>query len=184
MPMSAQAQSHDVEEKLKQWRLDGELARKRAMAPGVASREKLIGRSGMDFFSAMLNGELPPPPITASNSFSLISFDYGQIVMQGVPEEKFRNTLGIIHGGWIATILDSALGCAVHTTLAVGRGYATAELKVSYLRPLNESIGLVRAEGRVLSVGNKIAFAEGSLLGPDGKTYAHATSTCSVFSAE
>lgn len=131
-----------------------------------------------------MKGDIPPPHMSVTGAFAIVSFAFGHVVMQGTPDSRFQNTIGSIHGGWIATILDSALGCAVHTTLAAGRGYATAELKISYLRPLTQSLGLVRADGRVLSVGNKIAFAEGTLFGPDGKKYAHATSTCSVFSAQ
>lgn len=108
---------------------------------------------------------------------------YG-FLRQGTPEPRFQNTIGSIHGGWIATILDSAVGCAVHSTLSAGMEYATAELKVSFFRPLNAGIEFVRAEGKVVSTGKKIAFAKGTLYGPDGKKYAHATTTCAVFSAQ
>ncbi len=165
------------------WRDEADSAQALCTAPGSATREQLTGMSGMDFFSAMMKGEIPPPHMATTGSFVIVSFEFGHVVMQGSPETKFQNTIGSIHGGWIATMLDSALGCAVHTTLAAGRGYATAELKVSYLRPISAPFSLVRAEGQVLSVGNKIAFAEGTLFGPDGKKYAHATSTCSVFDA-
>ncbi len=173
----------DVQMTASHWREEAERAQAMCTAPGSATREQLTGMSGMDFFSAMMNGEIPPPHMAATGSFVIVSFEFGHVVMQGSPETKFQNTIGSIHGGWIATLLDSALGCAVHTTLSAGRGYATAELKISYLRPISAPFSLVRAEGKVLSVGNKIAFAEGTLFGPDGKKYAHATSTCSVFDA-
>lgn len=179
--MSMPEPDADTQITTERWRVEAELAQEKFMAPGVASREELIGKSGMEFFAGMMNGEIPPPHMTDTGDFAIVAFDYGHVVMQGIPSVKFQNTLGIIHGGWIATILDSVVGCAVHTTLSVGMGYATAELKVSYLRPLNVDVGLVRAEGRVISAGKKIAFAEGWLFGPDGKKYAHATTTCAVF---
>lgn len=179
--MSTPVPDADIEITMQRWRVEAELAQGKCTAPGIASREELIGRSGMEFFAGMMNGELPPPHMAITGEFAIVAFDYGHVVMQGSPSVKFQNTLGIIHGGWIATILDSVVGCAVHTTLSAGMGYATAELKVSYLRPLNVEVGLVRAEGRVISAGKKIAFAEGWLFGPDGKKYAHATTTCAVF---
>ncbi len=179
--MSKNAESREIERTLEQWRAESESAQRLCTPPGLATREQLVGLSGVEFFTAMMNGQLPPPPMSATTEFVIISFSYGHIVMQGSPGLKFQNTMGSIHGGWIATILDSVVGCAVHTTLSAGMGYATAELKVSYFRPLSEAIGLVRAEGKVLSSGKKIAFAEGTLCGPDGKKYAHATTTCAVF---
>jgi uncharacterized protein (TIGR00369 family) len=89
--------------------------------------------------------------------------------------------MGGMHGGWYATLLDSCVGCAVHTTLPVGRGYATLELKLNLVRPVGPDVPLVRAEGRVLHGGRQVATAEGRLVGPDGKLYAHATTTCLVF---
>lgn len=181
--MSKEPRSENAQQTSARWLEEAERAQALCIAPGSATKEQLTGMSGMDFFEGMTNGEIPPPHMAATGAFVIVSFEYGHVVMQGSPETKFQNTIGSIHGGWIATMLDSALGCAVHTTLSAGRGYATAELKVSYFRPLSAPFTLVRAEGRVLSVGNKIAFAEGSLVGADGKKYAHATSTCSVFDA-
>lgn len=179
--MSKTTEVGEIQETLERWRAEAESAQRLCTAPGLATREQLLGMSGMEFFTAMMSGELPPPHMTATAEFGIVSFDYGHVVMQGTPRTEFQNTLGIIHGGWIATILDSVVGCAVHSTLSAGMGYATAELKVSYLRPLNVGIGLIRAEGRVISVGKKIAFAEGTLFGPDGKEYARASTTCAVF---
>lgn len=89
--------------------------------------------------------------------------------------------MGAVHGGWFATLLDSAVGCAIHTTLPAGKGYTTLELKVNMVRPLNDSVPLVRAEGKVIHAGHQVATAEGRLVGPDGKLYAHATTTCLIF---
>ena len=88
-----------------------------------------------------------------------------------------------MHGGWIATLLDSCVGCSVHVSLPAGKAYTTAELKVNYVRPVTEKIGLVRAIGTVIHLGNRMATAEGRLVGPDGKLYAHASTTCFIFDA-
>jgi uncharacterized protein (TIGR00369 family) len=95
-----------------------------------------------------------------------MEFEEGGFVFQGRPSARFLNPLGTIHGGWISTMLDSAVGCAIHTTLPAGKGYSTVELKVSFLRPLTPAIRLVRAEGRVLNTGTRAAFAEAHLRGP------------------
>lgn len=170
-----------VQETLQHWREEGRLAQEKCIGGGIASREELVGKSGIEFFAGMLAGEIPRPHMAINADITFIRFDYGHFIMQGSPSVKFQNTIGTIHGGWIATILDSVVGCAVHTTLPVGMAYATAELKVSYLRPLTAETELVRAEATVISSGKKIAFAEGTLFGPDGKRYAHATTTCAVF---
>jgi uncharacterized protein (TIGR00369 family) len=86
-----------------------------------------------------------------------------------------------VHGGWCATLLDSAVGCAVHSTLPAGKGYTTLELKVNMVRPLTDAVPLVRAEGKIIHTGRQVAMAEGRIVGPDGKLYAHATTTCLIF---
>ena len=96
-------------------------------------------------------------------------------------EQTLAQSLGVVHGGWITTILDSAIGCAVHSTLPVGKAYTTLELKVNSTRPVTLAVQLVRAEGRLIHAGRQAATAEGRLVGPDGKLYAHATTTCLIF---
>lgn len=86
-----------------------------------------------------------------------------------------------MHGGWFAALLDSAVGCAVHSTLPAGKGYTTLELKLNIVRPLTDAVPLVRAEGKVVHGGRQVATAEGRLVGPDGKLFAHATTTCLIF---
>jgi uncharacterized protein (TIGR00369 family) len=102
-------------------------------------------------------------------------------VFQGRPQRRHYNPLGTVHGGWFATLLDSAVGCAIHATLPAGKGYTTLELKVNMVRPLNDGVPLVRAEGKVIHAGRQVATAEGRIVGPDGKLYAHATTTCLIF---
>ncbi|WP_371262720.1 PaaI family thioesterase [Pseudomonas sp. NBRC 111123] len=89
--------------------------------------------------------------------------------------------MGTVHGGWYATILDSAVGCAIHTTLPAGKAYTTLALKVNRVRALTADVAVVRAEGKVIQVGRQVAIAEGRIIGPDGKLYAHATTTCLIF---
>jgi uncharacterized protein (TIGR00369 family) len=105
----------------------------------------------------------------------------GVAVFQGKPMLRHYNPLGTVHGGWFCTLLDSALGCAVHTTLPAGKGYTTLEIKVNMVRPLTDAVPLVRAEGKVIHAGRQVATAEGQIVGPDGKIYAHATTTCLIF---
>lgn len=148
---------------------------------GVARPEQVAGKSGLEIMQALLRGELPAPPISDTMDFSLIEVEHGRAVFQGTPLERHYNPLGSVHGGWFATLLDSAVGCAVHTALPVGKSYTTLELKVNMLRALTRKVGLVRAEGRVIHVGGQVATAEGRLVDAAGKLYAHATTTCLVF---
>jgi len=148
---------------------------------GVAKPEQVAGKSGLEIISAVLGGELPYPPIAQTLDFLLIEVGEGRAVFQGTPGPAHLNPLGTIHGGWYATLLDSALGCAVHTMLPPGRGYTTAELGVNLVRAIGSKAPRVRAEGKVIHCGRQLATAEARLYGPDGTLYAHATTTCLVF---
>lgn len=149
--------------------------------PGVARPEQVAGRSGLELMQAMLRGELPYPPIARTLDFMLMSVEEGRAIFQGRPGPAHLNPMGGVHGGWFATLLDSALGCAVHTSLPPGRGYTTAELSVNLVKGLTPSVPRVRAEGRVLHCGRQLATADARLVGADGTLYAHATTTCLVF---
>lgn len=170
---------------LQRWIADEErlLARRADHAVGVAQPHQVIGRSGLSTLQAMLRGELPSPPISRTLSFLLIEVSEGIAVFQGTPRFEHYNPLGSVHGGWIATLLDSAVGCAVHTTLPAGRAYTTLELKVNMVRAVTDRIPRLRAEGRVVHGGSQVATAEGRLVGPDGRLYAHASTTCLIFEA-
>ena len=150
---------------------------------GVARREQVAGLSGLDMMQAMLRGELPYPPIAETLDFTLVAVGEGTATFQGRPLERHLNPLGTVHGGWFATLLDSALGCAVHTRMPAGRAYTTAELGVNLVRALSPQVPRVRAIGQVLHAGRQLATAEARLVGPDGTLYAHATTTCLVFEA-
>lgn len=145
---------------------------------------KAAAFSGLDMLQAMLRGELPAPPICQTLDFLLIRAEPGLAVFQGTPRFEHYNPLGSIHGGWIATLLDSAVACAVHSTLAPGRRYTTIELKVNMVRAVTVETGPVRAEGQIIHAGSRVSTAEGRLVGADGRLYAHATTTCLMFDAQ
>ena len=149
--------------------------------PGVASRAQIAGKTGLQMMQAMLNGEIPYPPISQTLDFLVVEIGPGRAVFQGSPGAAHMNPLGTIHGGWFATLLDSALGCAVHTMVPPGRGYTTAELGVNLVKALTPKVPRVRAIGTVIHCGRQLATAEARLVGPDGTLYAHATTTCLVF---
>jgi len=167
---------------LQQWQEEEAAVRaKLQQAVGVARLDQVRDLSGLEAMQAMLDGELPPPPIAETLDFMLISVAPGEAVFQGRPLRRHYNPLGTVHGGWFATLLDSALGCAVHTTMPVGRSYTTLEFKVNLVRALTERVPLVRAIGKVVHSGRQVATAEASLVGHDGRLYAHASTTCLVF---
>lgn len=179
-PMSQAAPTDDT---LARWLAEDELLRARhaGRAPAPIPPEAARGRPGLDVLRDMIEGRLPAPPITQVLDFILVQVEPGRAVFQGRPSAAFLNPMGGLHGGWYATLLDSCVGCAVHTTMPIGRAYTTLELKLNLVRAIGPEVRLVRAEGRVVHGGRQVATAEGRLVGPDGKLYAHATTTCLVF---
>ena len=149
--------------------------------PGVASPAMLKGKTGIEVLRAMLAGQGPTPHIAETPDFALVEVDPGRAVFQGTPQVKHLNPLGGVHGGWYATLLDSALGCAVHTLMPAGRACTTAELSVNIVRAASIKSGPLRAIGTVIHCGRPLATAEARIAGPDGKLYAHGTTTCLVF---
>jgi len=178
---AAHSEAAMAEEILARWQSEEAAVRARLSASGYASPEQLANRTGLEFLSAIFAGELPRPPIGDTLDFVPIRMEPGVAVFQGRPSPRHYNPLGSVHGGWFATLLDSAMGCAVHSTLPAGKGYTTLELKINIVRPLTDAVALVRAEGKVVHAGRQVATAEGRLVGPDGKLYAHATTTCLIF---
>ncbi len=170
-----------VDEVVAQWEADEARVRARQRAPDAVQRGEAFGRSGMEMFEAIFAGELPPPPINETAGILAIHIEPGIAVFQGRPNRRYYNPLGTVHGGWFATLLDSAVGCAVHSTLPAGKGFTTLELKVNMMRALNTEVPLVRAHGRLIHAGRQVAVADGQIVGPDGKIYAHATTTCLIF---
>ena len=136
--------------------------------------------SGMEYMRAILDGEIPRPPIAWSLDFTLAEVEEGRAVFTLTPAEFHYNPIGVVHGGIAATLLDSAMGCAVHSLLPAGVGYTTLELKVNFLRAMTRDTGPVRAEASVLHAGSRTALAEARLVDASGKRLAHATSTCLI----
>jgi uncharacterized protein (TIGR00369 family) len=151
--------------------------------PGLATPEQVAGKTGLQIMQAMLHGELPFPHISQTLDFSLVEVAPGRAVFQGTPQLKHYNPLGSVHGGWFATLLDSALGCSVHTSLPVGFAYTTAELSVNIVRAASSHSGPLRAIGQVVHSGRQLATAEARIVDAAGKLYAHGTTTCLVFAA-
>ena len=180
--MTTQFDALNPEETLARWRAEEVAVRARLQpTPGVASPAQVAERSGLQLFQALLAGEIPPPPMAVTLDFTLLRIEPGFAVFQGRPGVNHYNPMGTVHGGWFATLLDSAMGCAVHSTLPAGKAYTTLELKLNLVRALSDAVPLVRAEGRLVHGGRQVATAEGRLVGPDGKLYAHASTTCLVY---
>jgi uncharacterized protein (TIGR00369 family) len=140
-------------------------------------------RSGLEQLRAVFDATYPDraPGIGATMGFSMVELEEGRVVFEGDPDERVYNPIGTVHGGYAATLLDSAVGCAVHSQLKAGQAYTTLELKVAYHRAMTKDTGPVRAEGVVVKMGARAAFAEGRLTDLDGRLYASATSTLLVF---
>ena len=145
-----------------------------------ASAKKGRTMSGLEYLRAMQDGEIPPPPIAVLMNMDIAVIEEGRVVFTAEPAEYHYNPIGTVHGGFAATLLDSALGCVVQTMLPAGVGYTTLELKVNYLRPMTSSTGTVYSEGKIIYSGGRIATAEGRITDASGKLYAHATTTCII----
>jgi uncharacterized protein (TIGR00369 family) len=151
---------------------------------GVVSRDVLLSYDGLGFLRAIAEGTLPQPPITQTLGFRLIGAEYGKAIFEGIPEFRHYNPIGAVHGGFFATLLDSAVACSVHSTLAKGETYTTLELKLNLVRALTHETGPVRAEGHVIHRGRTTATAEGQLRDGAGTLYGHASTTCMIFPAK
>jgi len=136
--------------------------------------------SGIEYIRLIFEGELPPPPIADLMGFRGVEFDHGRAVFEMTPGRQHYNPIGSVHGGVALTLLDSAMGCAVHTTLEGGVGYTTLEVKANLVRPITADTGLIRCEGTVIHAGSRVATAEGRLIDPAGKLLAHGTTTCLI----
>ena len=179
--MSTEPRTEATADRTSEWEAADAKARSAVREVGAATREQVAGMSGLEMLSAILDGRLPAAPITRTLDFVLVEVEPGRVAFQGRPSAAHYNPLGTVHGGWFATLLDSAVGCAVHSLLPPGKVYTTAELKVNIVRPLTDRTALVRAEGNIIHFGGRMGTAEGRLTGPDGKLYAHASTTCFIF---
>jgi uncharacterized protein (TIGR00369 family) len=150
------------------------------IAYGEIPFDEALKFSGFDFLCAIRDGKLPHPQIAKTLDFQLVIVEKGFVVWEGSPKAEYFNPLGRVHGGWIATLLDSCMGCAGHTMLDAGYPYTTLDLKVNYTRGIMPKVGLLRAEGRVVHSGRTMLSMEGRLVDQAGKIFAHGTSVCLV----
>jgi uncharacterized protein (TIGR00369 family) len=148
---------------------------------GVTPADVMASMAGIDFVRAMFDGKLPAPPIMQTIEPFDSSAEPGVVVMHSIPGFRHYNPIGSVHGGYAATLLDSAMGLAVHSMLPKGTGYTTLEFKVSFIRGMTKDSGTVRTEGRTLNVGRRAATAEARITDANGRLLAHATTTCLVF---
>jgi uncharacterized protein (TIGR00369 family) len=136
--------------------------------------------SGLEFLRQIADGALPCPPMAQTLGLRLVEVAEGRAVFEVEPAEWHYNPIGVVHGGLAATVLDSALGCAVQSTLPAGTGYTTVELKVNMVRAITDTSGPLRAEATIVHRGKRMATAEGRLTDADGRLYAHGSTTCMI----
>lgn len=148
---------------------------------GTLPLETVARDGGLKVLQDMLAGLLPAPPICKTLHFSLSEIEEGRVVFRGMPMQKHLNPLGTVHGGWTATLMDSALGCATMSTLKPGEGYTTAEFKINLVRPILPETGEVFCEGKLVHRGRTLATTEAYLRDGSGKLLAHGTETCAIF---
>jgi uncharacterized protein (TIGR00369 family) len=161
--------------------LDGPRERSYRWENPAISGDAAAAMSGIDFFRALVDGTLPPPPILATLGFRLAAIEPGRAVFEFTPAEYHYNPIGSVHGGVCATMCDSACGCAVHSMLPAGATYTSQDLSVKFLRGITSSAGPLRCEGTVVHLGARTALAQASLADRAGKLYAFATSSCLIF---
>ena len=147
----------------------------------AATSWRVTTEPGLDVLRRVIAGDLPPSPMAQLMGLTLAEVDEGLAVFTATPAEFHYNPAGVVHGGFAATLLDSAMGCAVYTTMQRGANYTTVELKVNLIKPMTTDTGLVRAIGRVLHRGRRTAVAEGRLEDASGALLAHATTTCLIY---
>ena len=147
---------------------------------GVATKEEIAGLTGLEMLQALIDGGLPGPTIGKTMGFRLVEVSPGAAVFEAEVGPHLLNPLGTVHGGVALTLIDSAAGCAVHTTLPAGIGYTTVETKVNFTSPIRAGSGIIRAEGRVVAQGRQICTAEARVLSGEGKRLAHGTSTLMI----
>jgi len=138
---------------------------------------------GLAYLQAIKNGVLPPPPIAQLLGYTLSEIEVGRAVFELDPAEYHYNPIGMVHGGVASTVLDSAMACAIHTTLPVGKVYTTLEFKVNFIRPITTKTGRVRCVAEIIHTGQRVGTAQAKILDSQGRLYAHATTTCMIFDA-
>lgn len=177
-----------IEATLKVWQSQSDAIRHRRVErgrshAGLAKPQQVMGKTGLQVMTALLEGEIPHPYMADTFDCELIEVGEGLAVFQATLQLKHYNPLGSVHGGWYATLLDFALGCAVQTKLPAGDGYTTSQINLNIVRAAHVKTGPLCCIGKAIHVGRQIGTSEARIVGPDGKLYAHATTTCAIFEA-
>jgi uncharacterized protein (TIGR00369 family) len=147
---------------------------------GVVDTNAAASDSGLAFLMKLLDGTYPAPPFSEVCDIWPVEVSQGRALFEAQPSARFYNPMGTVHGGWITTMLDSAMGFAVHSMLKAGQTYTTIELKMNFVRPIFEQTGIVRCEGKIVHSGSRLATAEARLTDAAGKLLAHGSSTCMI----
>ena len=150
----------------------------------MISAEAALKTSGLEFLRSMIEGRLPRPPIAALLGFTLVEVGEGWAVFEGEVGEEHYNPIGVVHGGLAGMLADSAMGCAVQSTLPAGAGYTTLEYKVNLVRPITAETRLVRCRAEIVHAGRRTATAEARVTDASGRLFAHATTTCMILRSE
>jgi len=150
---------------------------------GTVPLKEVLGQAGVEFLKGISAGRYPMPPMAAVIPVAPLDIEVGRVVFRAAPEERFYNTIGSLHGGYAATLLDTAMACAVHSTLKAGEGYTTLEIKIAFHKPITRETGELRIEGRILSRGARVGAAEGRLNDSKGDLVGSGTTTCLIFPA-
>jgi uncharacterized protein (TIGR00369 family) len=148
---------------------------------GVVSGDQQRGMSGLEFVQGLVTGALPLNSMAETLGYDIVEASNSRVVITAEPTTAHLNPAGTVHGGLAATLLDSCMGLAIHSTLDKGFGQTTLEFKISLVRPVTPETGLVRAEGSVISRGRRVGTAEGRLIDTQGRILAHGTTTCLIF---
>ena len=147
---------------------------------GLVSLETAASLSGLDFLRGLIDRIYPAPPFAEVTDIWPVSAEPGRIVFEGMPSARFYNPMGIVHGGWIATLLDTAMGCVVHAGLKPGQTYATIEMKTAFVRPVSQRTGKLRCEGTLLHLGARVASSEGKIFDEGGRLIAYGSESCAI----
>ncbi|MGQ0647749.1 MAG: PaaI family thioesterase [Gemmatimonadaceae bacterium] len=148
---------------------------------GTVPLKEVLGQPGVEFLKGISAGRYPMPPMAAVIPMAPLEAEVGRVVFRALSEARFYNPIGSLHGGYASTLLDTAMGCAVHSTLKAGEGYATLEIKIAFHRPITPETGELRIEGTMLSRSGRVGSAEGRLTNSRGDLFASGTTTCLIF---
>jgi uncharacterized protein (TIGR00369 family) len=147
---------------------------------GIVPSEIATGVAGLDFLEGLRKGTHPAPPFAVETDIWIVEVESGRVIFSATPSSRYYNPLGTVHGGWISTLLDSAMGCAVHSVLKAGQAYTTIDMTINFVRAVFEKTGKLRCEGKIIHAGGRIATAEGRVWDEAGTLIAHGSETCMV----